>query len=273
MSDFVTLQCPSCGGKLSVGNNVLSLKCEHCGVEHIIRREAGEVTLESYARCPVCNRNDKAEKVTAILRSQTHSAQGVAYQTVTTHVNTGFGTSPVSQQVAMPVHTSQMSELAKFLAPPVRPEPDNAVLAKENPSHKSLLGAVLFGLAGAGFALCTLSVFVVYLSELGHIENVIAAAATVLGLFLLTLSALGLSIFLFAFTVPKERRSNRERKSDYEEKVRQRQQKSDQIEKRWATAMDRWNQLYYCGRDDCVFLPGAHTHAPVSRMMDYLYEV
>ena len=271
MSDFITLQCPSCGGKLSVGNNVLSLKCEHCGVEHIIRREAGEVILESYARCPVCNRNDKAEKVSAILRSQTHSAQGVAYQTVTTHVNTGFGTTPVSQQVAMPVQTSQMSELAKYLAPPARPEPDKSVIVQEQPSHKSLLGAILFVLAGAGFGLCTLSVFVAYLSEIGNIKNFFAAAATVLGLFILTLSILGLSIFLFVFTVPKERRRNRERKSAYQEKIRQRQQKNEETEKRWTAAMERWNQLYYCGRDDCVFLPGSHTHAPVSAMVEYLY--
>lgn len=273
MSDFITLQCPSCGGKLSVGNNVLSLKCEHCGVEHIIRREAGEVTLESYARCPICNRNDKAEKVSAILRSQTLSAQGVAYQTVTTHVNTGFGTTPISQQVAMPVQTSQMSELAKYLAPPAKPDPDMAVIVKEQPSHKSLVGAILFVLAGVSFGVCTLSVFVTYLSELENIENVFVAAATVIGLLLLTLFILGLSIFLFVFTVPKERRRNRERKSAYQEKIRQRQQKNEETEKRWTAAMERWNQLYYCGRDDCVFLPGLHTHAPVSKMMDYLYQL
>ena len=273
MSDFVTLQCPSCGGKLSIGNNVLSLKCEHCGVEHMIRREAGEVILESYARCPICNRNDKAEKVTAILRSQTHSAQGVTYQTVTTNVNTGFGTTPVSQQVAIPVQTSQTSELAKFLAPPVKPEPDKSVIVEEKSSHKSLLGALFFGLAGAGFLFLTLVVFAVYLSELENIENLITAAATVLGLFLLSLSTLGLSVFLFAFTVPKERRSNREMKSVYQEKIRQRQQYNAEADKRWTTAMDRWDQLYYCGRDDCVFLPGTHTHAPVSTMMDYLYQV
>jgi predicted RNA-binding Zn-ribbon protein involved in translation (DUF1610 family) len=271
MSDFVTLQCPSCGGKLAIGSNVLSMKCEHCGVEHMIRREAGEVTLESYARCPICNRNDKAEKVTAILRSQTHSAQGITYQTVTTSVNTGFGTTPVSQQVAIPVQTSQMSELARFLTPPAKPEPDKSVVEAPNLSHKSLTGAILFGMAGAGFSLLTLVIFAAYLVDWANIENFIVAAATVLGWFLLAFSTLGLSVFLFAFSVPKENRANREKKVVYEEKVRQRKQNNDEMDKRWATAMDRWNQLYYCGRDDCVFLPGAHTHAPVSVMMEYLY--
>jgi predicted RNA-binding Zn-ribbon protein involved in translation (DUF1610 family) len=271
MSDFITLQCPSCGGKLAVGNNVLSLICEHCGVEHMIRREAGEVTLESYARCPVCNRNDKAEKVTAILRSQTHSAQGITYQTVTTSVNTGFGSTPVSQQVAIPVQTSQMSELARFLTPPAKPEPDRSVIEEPKPSYKSLTGAILFGMAGVGFSLLTLVIIAAYLADWANIENFIVAAATVLGWFLLALSTLGLSVFLFIFTVPKERRRNREQKSAYEEKVQQRQNRNVEAERRWTTAMDRWNQLYYCGRDDCVFLPGAHTHAPVAAMTEYLY--
>jgi predicted RNA-binding Zn-ribbon protein involved in translation (DUF1610 family) len=271
MSDFVTMQCPNCGGKLSIGSNVTSLKCEHCGVEHMIRREAGEVTLESYARCPICNRNDKAEKVTAILRSQTHSAQGITYQTVTTSVNTGFGSTPVSQQVAVPVQTSQMSELARFLTPPAKPEPDKSVIEEPKPSHKSLMGAIFFGMAGAGFSLLTLVIFAAYLADWANIENLIVAAATVLGWFLLALSTLGMSIFLFAFTVPKENRSNREKKAVYEEKVRQRKQENAESDKRWAIAMDRWNQLYYCGRDDCVFLPGAHTHALVSTMAEYLY--
>jgi predicted RNA-binding Zn-ribbon protein involved in translation (DUF1610 family) len=271
MSDFVTMQCPNCGGKLSIGSNVTSLKCEHCGVEHMIRREAGEVTLESYARCPICNRNDKAEKVTAILRSQTHSAQGITYQTVTTSVNTGFGSTPVSQQVAVPVQTSQMSELARFLTPPAKPEPDKSVIEEPKPSHKSLMGAIFFGMAGAGFSLLTLVIFAAYLADWANIENFIVAAATVLGWFLLALSTLGMSIFLFAFTVPKENRSNREKKAVYEEKVRQRKQENADSDKRWAIAMDRWNQLYYCGRDDCVFLPGAHTHALVSTMAEYLY--
>jgi hypothetical protein len=237
----------------------------------MIRRDAGEVTLESYARCPICNRNDKAEKVTAILRSQTHSAQGIAYQTVTTTVNTGFGSTPVSQQVPVPVQTSQTSDLAKFLAPPIKPEPDKSIIVDEKPSHKSLVGALFFGLAGVGFLLLTLIVFAIYLSELSNIENIVVAAATVLGLILLALSSLGLSVFLFIATVPKERRRNRERKSAYEEKIRQRQHGNEEAERRWATALDRWNQLYYCGRDDCVFLPGTNSHAPVSAMVDYLY--
>ncbi len=40
---------------------------------------------------------------------------------------------------------------------------------------------------------------------------------------------------------------------------------------RWPLAMERWNRLYYCGRDDCVFLPGTNTYAPITDMREYLY--
>lgn len=68
MSDFITLSCPNCGGKLEVSQNTLSLVCQHCGSEHLVRREAGSILLEEYARCPVCNRNDRCEKITKFSR-------------------------------------------------------------------------------------------------------------------------------------------------------------------------------------------------------------
>jgi outer membrane biogenesis lipoprotein LolB len=34
------------------------------------------------------------------------------------------------------------------------------------------------------------------------------------------------------------------------------QRENDERSGRWKQAMDRWNALYYCYRDDVVFLPG-----------------
>jgi hypothetical protein len=39
----------------------------------------------------------------------------------------------------------------------------------------------------------------------------------------------------------------------------------------WKHKMKRWNQLYYCYRDDVVYIPG-EASVPVSRMMEYLYK-
>lgn len=46
MAEFLTLTCPSCGGKLSVSNSVNQFVCAHCGNEHIVKREGGTVWLD-----------------------------------------------------------------------------------------------------------------------------------------------------------------------------------------------------------------------------------
>jgi len=41
---------------------------------------------------------------------------------------------------------------------------------------------------------------------------------------------------------------------------------------RWQSAINRWENLYYCHRDDCVFVPGKGTYAPIEEYYKYLYE-
>lgn len=62
--EFITLNCPSCGGKLKILPNSETLVCNYCGAEHLVRRAVTGVTLETFARCPTCGRNDKSVKVT-----------------------------------------------------------------------------------------------------------------------------------------------------------------------------------------------------------------
>jgi len=45
MPDFVTLSCPSCGGKLNITNDIERFACGHCGREHIVKRAGGIVSL------------------------------------------------------------------------------------------------------------------------------------------------------------------------------------------------------------------------------------
>lgn len=45
MADFVTLSCPSCGGKLEITNDVERFACSHCGREHVVKRSGGVVSL------------------------------------------------------------------------------------------------------------------------------------------------------------------------------------------------------------------------------------
>ena len=45
MPDFVTLTCPSCGGRLQITNDIERFACAHCGREHIVKRSGGIVSL------------------------------------------------------------------------------------------------------------------------------------------------------------------------------------------------------------------------------------
>ena len=63
MDELITLSCPSCGGQLRLEPNTTTYTCYYCGQQHRLRVE----DLEAYGRCPICHRNDKVEKVKAII--------------------------------------------------------------------------------------------------------------------------------------------------------------------------------------------------------------
>jgi hypothetical protein len=46
--DFVTLSCPSCGGKLQITSDIERFACSYCGIEHIVRRGGGIITLAPF---------------------------------------------------------------------------------------------------------------------------------------------------------------------------------------------------------------------------------
>ncbi len=69
MGDLINSSCPSCGEQLEVSPTTLTLVCQNCGAENMVRREPGKILLESFARCPVCNRNDEVQKVAGIVKS------------------------------------------------------------------------------------------------------------------------------------------------------------------------------------------------------------
>jgi hypothetical protein len=45
MPDFITLSCPSCGGKLQVTPDLEQFACGYCGKEHIVKRGGGIVSI------------------------------------------------------------------------------------------------------------------------------------------------------------------------------------------------------------------------------------
>jgi predicted RNA-binding Zn-ribbon protein involved in translation (DUF1610 family) len=119
MPDLISLICPSCGGKLQVSPKATSLTCQHCGNEHLVKHDAGGVTLETYARCPQCGRNDKSEKVTAVIGSQSQELSGMEQKNEVIFDGQG------KQQVvthSVPFTRKQISILGQRLAPPAEPQ-------------------------------------------------------------------------------------------------------------------------------------------------------
>jgi hypothetical protein len=45
MPNFVTLACPSCGGKLQITNDIERFACAHCGNEHLVKRSGGVISI------------------------------------------------------------------------------------------------------------------------------------------------------------------------------------------------------------------------------------
>jgi protein-arginine kinase activator protein McsA len=45
MNDFITLTCPSCGGKLQITSDIERFACAHCGNEHHVKRSGGIISL------------------------------------------------------------------------------------------------------------------------------------------------------------------------------------------------------------------------------------
>jgi predicted RNA-binding Zn-ribbon protein involved in translation (DUF1610 family) len=273
MSDFITMQCPNCGGKLAIGANALSLTCEHCGAEHMIRREANSIILESYARCPVCNRNDKSQKVTALISSQTQNSQGVTYQTQTTLLPIGNTIIPVTQRVVVPIQSTQKSEIARLLSPPSQPQLKKGNRISDGTSHTSNILAYLFAIIGTPVMSCVLLssfglINIFHIKSLGGFSVLAICGA-------IALAPLVISVLLFIYAVPPENRRNQEKKTIAEVNRRtqqaQLQLQFDEEMKRWKPAMDRWNKLYYCERDDCIFIPNTNTSVPVTKMLEYIY--
>lgn len=43
---FISLSCPACGAKLQITADLDRFACQHCGTEHIVRRDGGAVSLK-----------------------------------------------------------------------------------------------------------------------------------------------------------------------------------------------------------------------------------
>jgi predicted RNA-binding Zn-ribbon protein involved in translation (DUF1610 family) len=276
MPDLISLVCPSCGGKLQVSPNATMLTCQHCGNEHLVKHEAGGITLEAYARCPQCGRNDRSEKVTAVIASQSQEISG------TEQKNDVILDMQGRQRVvtsSVPFTRKQVSILGQRLASPAEPQFGPGLQSRGffPGGGGSLTVGILAIVVGAVLLIVSACIILGGISLLFGSSGSQAqgtATITVIGLFgTLFLFLVGAAaVVLGIFLIVRSGKNKRAQLAEYQRRVQDEIAERQRIHAAWQKAVQRWNQLYYCARDDCVFVPGENTSAPISKMMEYLYK-
>lgn len=272
MADLISLVCPSCGGKLKIAQNATSMTCQHCGNEHMVKHDAnGAIQLETYARCPVCGRNDRCEKVSAVIASQSHQISGTETKTETI-VNPQGQRVTVTKEV--PFTRQQVSVLGQQLNAPQ--EPITSDIMPKPPSQAGSIWAAI-ALGGVGLFLGAAGLVCVFAGIMdmlsgnlnSNLEELLIVILSSLGLLFLAVVTIGGSAWVgIAGHKAKTRKQN-----EFEIKVKRIQLERQRIYEAWQRAFSRWKNLYYCARDDVVFIPGEGDSAPLQMLEDYLYSV
>jgi predicted RNA-binding Zn-ribbon protein involved in translation (DUF1610 family) len=74
MNNSFSLTCSQCGGQIQLLKGRTRIKCPYCGTEQVLTGEiAQQVQMEGAHICPVCNKDDKLEKVSAIVAREHYS--------------------------------------------------------------------------------------------------------------------------------------------------------------------------------------------------------
>lgn len=250
MDDLITLSCPSCGGQLRLDSNTTSYTCYYCGQQHRLRIE----DVEEYGRCPICRRNDKVEKVTAI--------------------------------------RLKGGKLSVRLAPPEDPEKSFNYQPKPKPKPLQkpniVDGIIKSKYTKRSKIILSLSIGLIILFFILVIQD----PSRFYQVWFILFGLVGL-IFSIVFFIKGKIDEKRLNKTYQEQLINNWQSKNEKIEKDWtdyiqnydndfhqksavmkekySKAIQRYDLLYYCQRDDCVFIPGESSHAPSARIMEFLY--
>jgi len=239
MSDFITLSCPTCGGSIRLNSNRREYICEFCGQKHMIRKE----DIESFGRCPVCNRNDRVEKVSAIFMNKSVS-------------------SSLQSRLKPPVEPILDRNKTIYLTKDIYLEEPK--LIKNEPVYES-------NITGPG----TILIMLMILVTIAVLIFVFLDIASGFNLFIPFIGML-VSVWLF-------KNEKKKYKSKFEEYKRIKEKNikiiadwkiaANQIHNKWEQANNRWEECYYCHRDDVVFVPGEKFHKPLNKIKELLYRI
>lgn len=198
---------------------------------------------ESRIVCPKCGRADAVRKVSSIVSSGT---------TYTENQTLGMGIDGKDLEFFSGVGSSQSrSALASALARPTKPiGPPTGGWFRRFPTIR---------LTCAGFVLVLISICAVVTFPFLY-PTYRASPLLVLVPLALFLGSAVVMVRGIWISVKREARSDREKELSYPIELQQ-----------WERAVERWEQLYYCFRDDGVFLPSHAGLIPIAQMKQFLY--
>ncbi|MBN1316754.1 MAG: hypothetical protein JXA42_14845 [Anaerolineales bacterium] len=264
MNDLVSITCPSCGAKIDVIPGKKIQECKYCGIEHIVQGEIGSAILESYASCPRCGKNDRVEKVSTIVSSQTQQVTGQEQKTEY-FMNQGQRFSRTGRASVSQVQTTN---LARSLKPPPRPTliPLPEKVQAGNSILYGILCMVFAVLVGAPCSIISFLGQFDVSTESSDLFSRIMAIVVMCGMPTLIIFIIGAFVLYRGY---KKKMTADER---YEKELDHVKTENETTMNRWEKIMKRWESLYYCYRDDCIFIPQENTCASAQKMQEFLFD-
>ena len=191
--------------------------------------------------CPLCDKDDATQKVSAVLLSG--EASGSFSGPSSSHVNVGGKSGSAYGYTHL--SGSSMTELAKLLVPPTEP------IKPEKEKRWSIL---------ASGCLTYLAIGIISLSAIGIVDATIGTdyvpfeANPLRALLLNILNIIGLVTFLL-LCIFLYKRFYKHFDAQEEKRLAARQAGFEIEKPKWDNAIQRWNSLYCCQRDGVVFDP------------------
>ena len=196
--------------------------------------------------CPICDRNDKVEKVSVIYMNGSHNT---TMSVPVTEISTDSDGKTYSTTRHEQVRGFNETKLAQALRAPVKPQ------APMTPTHIFwyFLGFAFLGFIPGAMAMQILiNIFI----AIGVPQRQ-------------TELPIGLTVFFLTMLIVYKLSSyfSSKAKKKFEREMAEYNSSALRI---WERAMDRWNSLYFCHRDGQVFILGQNNSVPLERMSELL---
>ncbi len=192
--------------------------------------------------CPKCQRSDSVQKVMAIVAGGTK----VIEERGGIDIDTEYG----MDVIPLTYSSVARSNLARKLAAPERPLQTRSY---------GCVAALFITRLGVALVVSVILVSLFFCSFPFLAATYAQNNALFIGILIAGFGIIGLSLFSSIRAGWRQAHSTSEQRNSYDARVQA-----------WEDSYERWQQLYFCFRDDGVFLPGQSSFVPVNQMSDYL---